>query len=323
MGSKHTFQNINKLWPDVGTATAYPTDPIAGSYASSIDASSAEPTLLLSNLPNAGAFRPILNKMILQGMFFVNASGSSAYDPDVTVDNPTVASGSVQVSGIPVGKYALIEVGQVVTGPTVGAYTYVTAKQAAGYTVELSRPMGTSSGVHPQGAPLYFSDGAAQRRFSPGRGVRVGGGSGAGSAEESLAHRSTDGRGDALVPYDTTLVFPIQVLFAGMPGYRADGSDTFDYDQAREVKDLVRFATSRMPNFVEKVASTKELAAVQAKAAEWGLPVALVFSKSSGTSSTLKALSTEYRRRLIIAEHKASATSEVAKKFGVTQSADL
>ena len=41
-----------------------------------------------------------------------------------------------------------------------------------------------------------------------------------------------------------------------------------DYDQAREVKDLVRFATSRMPNFVEKVASTKELAAVQAKAAE-------------------------------------------------------
>ena len=56
-----------------------------------------------------------------------------------------------------------------------------------------------------------------------------------------------------------------------------------------------------------------------AKAAEWGLPVALVFSKSSGTSSTLKALSTEYRRRLIIAEHKASATSEISKKFGVTQ----
>ena len=26
-----------------------------------------------------------------------------------------------------------------------------------------------------------------------------------------------------------------------------------DYEQAREVKDLVRFATSRMPNFVERV----------------------------------------------------------------------
>ena len=78
-----------------------------------------------------------------------------------------------------------------------------------------------------------------------------------------------------------------------------------DYEQAREVKDLVRFATSRMPNFVERVGTLKELEAVQAKAAEWGLPIALALSSSGGTASTLKALSTEYRRRLIVAEHKA------------------
>ena len=60
-----------------------------------------------------------------------------------------------------------------------------------------------------------------------------------------------------------------------------------DYEQAREVKDLVRFATSRMPNFVERVGTLKELEAVQAKAAEWGLPIALVLSSSGGTSSTL------------------------------------
>lgn len=92
-----------------------------------------------------------------------------------------------------------------------------------------------------------------------------------------------------------------------------------DYDQAREVKDLVRFATSRMPNFVERVANAKELAAVQAKREEWGLPMVLIFSKSSGTSSTLKALSTEFRRRLLIVEHKAGkGGSDVASKFAVT-----
>ena len=90
-----------------------------------------------------------------------------------------------------------------------------------------------------------------------------------------------------------------------------------DHEQAREVKDLVRFATSRMPNFVERVGTLKELEAVQAKAAEWGLPIALVLSSSGGTASTLKALSTEYRRRLIVAEHKAKQGSEVAALLGV------
>lgn len=92
-----------------------------------------------------------------------------------------------------------------------------------------------------------------------------------------------------------------------------------EYDQAREVKELVRFATSRMPNFVERVANAKELAAVQAKREEWGLPMVIIFSKSSGTSSTLKALSTEFRRRLLIVEHKAGkGNSAVATTFGVT-----
>ena len=90
-----------------------------------------------------------------------------------------------------------------------------------------------------------------------------------------------------------------------------------DYEQAREVKDLVRFATSRMPNFVERVGTLKELEAVQAKTAARGLPIALVLSSSGGTASTLKALSTEYRRRLIVAEHKAKQGSEVAALLGV------
>ena len=92
-----------------------------------------------------------------------------------------------------------------------------------------------------------------------------------------------------------------------------------DYEQAREVKDLVRFATSRMPNYVERVKSADDLAAVQAKREEWGLPMVLVLSTSGSTSSTLKALSTEYRRRLLVVEHKADKGSAVAARFGVTK----
>lgn len=91
-----------------------------------------------------------------------------------------------------------------------------------------------------------------------------------------------------------------------------------DYEQAREVKDLVRFATSRMPNFVERVKTAKEFDAVQAKRRDWGLPMVLIFSQSGSTSSTLKALSTEYRRRVIVVEHKVGKGSEISAKFGVS-----
>ncbi|EOD36612.1 hypothetical protein EMIHUDRAFT_226114 [Emiliania huxleyi CCMP1516] len=86
-----------------------------------------------------------------------------------------------------------------------------------------------------------------------------------------------------------------------------------EYQQAREVKDLVRFATSRMPNFVERVKTAQELEAAQAaKRREWGLPMVLIFSSSGATSSTLKALSTA---DLCLA---GKGGSEVARRFGVT-----
>lgn len=76
-----------------------------------------------------------------------------------------------------------------------------------------------------------------------------------------------------------------------------------DYDQAREVQDLIRFATSRMPNFVETVADDAALTALEVKAAEWRLPLVLAFSNKVGqTSTTLKALSAEYRRRVLLGE---------------------
>ena len=45
-----------------------------------------------------------------------------------------------------------------------------------------------------------------------------------------------------------------------------------DYNLAREVKDLERFAVSNMPNFVELVEGSRALSNFMAKADEWGLP---------------------------------------------------
>lgn len=92
-----------------------------------------------------------------------------------------------------------------------------------------------------------------------------------------------------------------------------------DYDQAREVGDLLRFATGRMPNHVESIGDDAALAAFHAKANEWGLPRVLVFSNKAGaTSSTLKSLSAEFRRRVLIGELKSNKHTKAVAAFGVT-----
>ena len=91
------------------------------------------------------------------------------------------------------------------------------------------------------------------------------------------------------------------------------------YEQAREVKDLMRFATSSMPNYVESVSGAAELSKLGAKANEWGLPRVLVFSDKTGaTSSTLKAISAEYRRRVLIGELRAQRNRETVERLRVS-----
>ena len=98
-----------------------------------------------------------------------------------------------------------------------------------------------------------------------------------------------------------------------------NAKDVVDYDQAREVSDLMRFATGRMPNYVESLSTAAALSAFAAKAKEWGLPRVLVFSNKAGqTSSTLKSLSAEYRRRVLIGEVRAQHLPEAAKAHGVS-----
>jgi len=93
-----------------------------------------------------------------------------------------------------------------------------------------------------------------------------------------------------------------------------------DYDQSREVDSLMRYATSKMPSFVEVLDTPDVLRRFEAKATEWGLPRVLVLSNKAGgqSASTLKALSAEYRRRVLIGEVRSSKLPEVAKRHGVT-----
>lgn len=83
-----------------------------------------------------------------------------------------------------------------------------------------------------------------------------------------------------------------------------------DYNGAREVKPMMDYAVSSMPNFVEKIDNQKGLEKFTTKADEYGLPKVLVFSKSATTSSMIKAISTEYRRRALVGEIKATKNNK-------------
>ena len=97
----------------------------------------------------------------------------------------------------------------------------------------------------------------------------------------------------------------------------SNAKEVVDYQQGREVADLLRFATGRMPNYVEPVASADELRAFEAKAAEWGLPRIFIFGAKAGqTSSTAKALSAEYRRRALVGD-RAQRNDALVKRYGV------
>lgn len=73
-----------------------------------------------------------------------------------------------------------------------------------------------------------------------------------------------------------------------------------DYDFERKAKDMKQFAEQNMPNFVEPIRG--DLTSFVDKATRHGLPQALLFTSKSRTSSLTKFLTTEFRRRLLVAE---------------------
>lgn len=92
-----------------------------------------------------------------------------------------------------------------------------------------------------------------------------------------------------------------------------------DYNGERKAKALISFAKQHEPNHIVSVKSLAAFDDFVQKADRNGLPKAVVFSKSASTSSMLKAMTVEYRRRLLIAEVKVSgATKVLEQRFGVS-----
>lgn len=84
--------------------------------------------------------------------------------------------------------------------------------------------------------------------------------------------------------------------------------------------DMKRFLDVQMPTFVEKVNGSKELAAFQEKAGRHGLPQVMLFASKANTSPLTKYLSTEFRRRLLLAQiNPTKPNKEIMDKYGISE----
>jgi len=78
-----------------------------------------------------------------------------------------------------------------------------------------------------------------------------------------------------------------------------------DYNHGeRNVKDLKKFLEYQIPNFVDRIKfGVDDYLKIKQKANKYGLPMAVLFtSKTTSTSTSIKWLSTEYRRRMLLVE---------------------
>lgn len=96
-----------------------------------------------------------------------------------------------------------------------------------------------------------------------------------------------------------------------------------DYNGERKFDGLVEYAEYMQPSHVIKVTGEKEFAKFAAKADSYALPMVLLFTKSRKTSVELKALSSEFRRRLLIGEVRMSKPNQaLIAKFGVDSTSE-
>jgi protein disulfide-isomerase A6 len=89
-----------------------------------------------------------------------------------------------------------------------------------------------------------------------------------------------------------------------------------DYQYERKAKDMKQFLDQNMPNFVEPVRG--DLKPFVEKADRNGLPKVLLFTSKARTSSLTKYLTTEFRRRLLLAEiYPTSKNKALQKDYGI------
>lgn len=96
--------------------------------------------------------------------------------------------------------------------------------------------------------------------------------------------------------------------------------DVLDYQFERKAKDMKRFLDANIPNFIERVNGSTDFTAFEEKAARNGLPRAMLFTSKPHTSSLTKYLSTEFRRKLLLAElYPSKNNKEIMDKYNVKE----
>jgi len=78
--------------------------------------------------------------------------------------------------------------------------------------------------------------------------------------------------------------------------------DVVDYNMERKADDMSSFALDLMPSFVERVNGPEDFTKFKNKAKKFGLPMMLVFANDRRILNEMKFLSTEFRRRVLIAQ---------------------
>jgi len=79
-----------------------------------------------------------------------------------------------------------------------------------------------------------------------------------------------------------------------------------DYNGERKADAMYAFAAGRMPNSIQRVNSKKSFDAFAEKADKYALPKLVLVTKESSSTVEAKSLSTEVRRRALVAEVRAS-----------------
>ncbi|KAL3793342.1 hypothetical protein HJC23_003852 [Cyclotella cryptica] len=70
----------------------------------------------------------------------------------------------------------------------------------------------------------------------------------------------------------------------------------------RKADDMASFSLDLMPSFVERIVGEDEITKFKNKAAKYGLPMVLFFSEDRRVMNEMKFLSTEFRRRVLVAQ---------------------
>jgi len=91
-----------------------------------------------------------------------------------------------------------------------------------------------------------------------------------------------------------------------------------DYNGERKASAMYSFAVGRMPNFIQRIKSENDFTKFAEKADKYALPKIVLITRESGTPVEAKSISTELRRRALVAEIRASKPNkDLINKFGL------